>query len=82
MTMTKLIAYMMILNTLPFLIFDRIHFLLLKSQTPRIITSLLDHHAGKFILFILIYLFIQYLLFKIILKNLYLSRFHSAYVSN
>lgn len=77
----RLIVYMVIVNILPLLLFDRLSYLL-DTQYQTHPLYVFDNRIASFILFVGIYLITQKLLFNLVLTKLYTIPQESQYVSN
>lgn len=75
----KLTLYMILINITPFLLYDRLVYHSLSALKSPLLVFLLTNTLSKFILFLLIYGFIQTVLFKTVLMRLYHQDHVSAY---
>jgi len=76
----KLIVYMIIVNILPLLLYDRLSYLL-DTKYKNHLLNVFDNRMASFLLFVGIYLFIQKIAFHLILIKLYHVPEESQYVS-
>jgi hypothetical protein len=77
----KILLYMVLINLLPFLLYDRLIYHSLSSVDNAFLFYLFTNFISKMIIFILIYCFIQIILFKILIMRLYNQNHVSAYAS-
>ena len=76
----KLLLYITIINLIPFYVYDRLYNEISNKTLSYEMYTFITQPLTKTLLFILIYTFIQILLYKYLLKNLYNRKLISNYV--